>query len=246
MKQTIETKLSRALAAQTAPDPAALDAVLQGCRARRPHPSATIWDLARCQLKLLGWKAWAMEGTAALALYAFGKELGLWDAVWSLRNALFGLTALAMLTALLGLPFLLKASQYQMLELERATRAGLGRPLVVRFLLLLAGECVLLGVLVVSVRTTLPLRTGQLLAVLAVPFLAANNELLLLLRKVSLERLTVAAVPLFAGQLCLLRLVQGPETELPRFLPLLAGVLAVCMGWQCAKLASRPEWAAEY
>ena len=53
-------------------------------------------------------------------------------------------------------------------------------------------------------------------------------------------------VPLFAGQLCLLRLVQGPEAELPRVLPLLAGVLAVCMGWQCAKLASRPEWAAEY
>ena len=246
MKQTIEKKLSRALAAQAAPDPAALDAVLQGCRARRPRPSANLRDLVRCQLKLLGWKAWAMEGTAALALYAFGKELGLWDAVWSLRNALFGLTALAMLTALLGLPFLLKASQYRMLELERATRAGLGRPLVVRFLLLLAGECVLLGVLVVSVRTTLPLRTGQLLAVLAVPFLAANNELLLLLRKVSPERLAVAAVPLFAGQLCLLRLVQGPETELPRFLPLLAGVLAVCMGWQCAKLASRPEWAAEY
>lgn len=246
MKQTIETKLSRALAAQAAPDPAALDAVLQGCRARQPRPSATIWDLVRCQLKLLGWQAWALEGFAALALYAIGKELGLWEADWNPRNVLFGLTALAMLTALLGLPFLLKASQHRMLELERATRAGLGRPMAVRFLLLLAGECVLLGVLVVSVRAALPLSTGQLLAVLAVPFLAANNELLLLLRRVGPERLTVAAVPLFAGQLCLLRLVQGPEAELPRFLPLLAGVLAVCMGWQCAKLASRPEWAAEY
>ena len=68
MKQTIETKLSRALAAQNAPDPAALDAVLQGCRTRQPRPSATTLDLVRCQLKLLGWQFWALEGFAALTL----------------------------------------------------------------------------------------------------------------------------------------------------------------------------------
>ena len=57
-----------------------------------------------------------------------------------------------MLTALLGLPFLYRASQYKMLELEQATYAGIGRPLVMRFLLLLAGETILLGVLVLNVR----------------------------------------------------------------------------------------------
>ena len=109
--------------------------------------------------------------------------------------------------------------------------------------LLLAGELVLLGVLAFSVHRTAPLSLGQLLSVLSVPFLLANNELLLLLRRVRPDKLVLVAVPLFAGQLVLLRLVQGPD--LPLFLPLTAGVLAVCMGGQCAKLAARTEYTVE-
>lgn len=134
-----------------------------------------------------------------------------------------------------------------MLELERATHAGIGTPLVLRFLLLLAGEVVLLAVLAISVYAAAPLKLGQLVCLLAVPFLLANNELLLLLRRVRPERLVLAAVPLFAGQLCLLRLIEVEEElpQLPAGLPLAAGVLAVCLGGQCARLAARPEYAAE-
>lgn len=74
-----------------------------------------------------------------------------------------------------------------------------------RFLLLLAGETILLGVLVLNVRAAVPWSIGRLLAVLTVPFLTANNELLLLLRWVRPEWMMTGAVPLFAGQLCLLR-----------------------------------------
>ena len=85
------------------------------------------------------------------------------------------------------------------------------------------------------------------MCLLAVPFLLANNELLLLLRRVRPERLVLAAVPLFAGQLCLLRLIEVEEEmpQLPAGLPLAAGVLAVCLGGQCARLAARPEYTAE-
>lgn len=239
----LEHELRRALSVSAAPDADALERTLHLCRVQQARRPRAGWrELMRCQTKLFGWKAWAMEGIAALALYAVGQELGLWDAAWSLRNLLFGLTALAMCTALLGLPFLCKASQYKMLELERATRAGMGGPLLVRFLLLLAGELVLLGVLAFSVHRTAPLSLGQLLSVLSVPFLLANNELLLL-RRVRPDKLVLVAVPLFAGQLVLLRLVQGPD--LPLFLPLTAGVLAVCMGGQCAKLAARTEYTVE-
>lgn len=127
-------------------------------------------NLLYWQLRLLGWKAAGLEAFAALALYSVGRALGLWEAAWSLRNALFGLTALAMCTALLGLPFLCRASQYRMLELERATHAGIGTPLVLRFLLLLAGEVVLLAVLAISVYAAAPLKLGQLVCLLAVPF----------------------------------------------------------------------------
>ena len=130
-----------------------------------------------------------------------------------------------------------------MLELERAAYTGIGRPLVMRFLLLLAGETILLGVLVLGVRAAVPWSIGQLLTVLAVPFLLANNELLLLLRRVRPEWLMNSAIPLFAGQLCLLRFVQLPQ--LPEGLPLAAGVLVLCMVLQCTRLAARSEYIEE-
>ena len=238
----LKQQLTRALAAPPQSRTAAVpETLLHRCRAAyHPCPRGGWKNLLYWQLRLLGWKAAGLEAFAALAL-------GLWEAAWSLRNALFGLTALAMCTALLGLPFLCRASQYNMLELERAARAGVGTPLVLRFLLLLAGEVVLLAVLAISVYAAAPLKLGQLVCLLAVPFLLANNELLLLVRRVRPERLVLAAVPLFAGQLCLLRLIEVEEEmpQLPAGLPLAAGVLAVCLGGQCAKLAARPEYAAE-
>lgn len=245
----LKQQLTRALAAPPQSRTAAVpETLLHRCRAAyHPCPRGSWKNLLYWQLRLLGWKAAGLEAFAALALYSVGRALGLWEAAWSLRNALFGLTALAMCTALLGLPFLCRASQYRMLELERATHAGIGTPLVLRFLLLLAGEVVLLAVLAISVYAAAPLKLGQLVCLLAVPFLLANNELLLLLRRVRPERLVLAAVPLFAGQLCLLRLIEAEEElpQLPAGLPLAAGVLAVCLGGQCAKLAARPEYAAE-
>lgn len=186
MNRAFEKELSRALATEL--DTAAPKTLLRRCRAEHVVKQRSDWrDLLHCQFKLLGWKVWALEAMAALALYSVGRELALWEKVWTLRNALFGLSTLAMLTALLGLPFLYRASQYKMLELEQATYAGIGRPLVMRFLLLLAGETILLGVLVLNVRAAVPWSIGQLLAVLTVPFLTANNELLLLLRWVRPE-----------------------------------------------------------
>ena len=177
MNRAFEKELSRALATEL--DTAAPKTLLRRCRAEHVVKQRSDWrDLLHCQFKLLGWKVWALEAMAALALYSVGRELALWEKAWTLRNALFGLSTLAMLTALLGLPFLYRASQYKMLELEQATYAGIGRPLVMRFLLLLAGETILLGVLVLNVRAAVPWSIGQLLAVLTVPFLTANNELL--------------------------------------------------------------------
>ena len=242
MNRAFESKLSQAL--ETKMDDAVPEVLLQRCRAEYIRRKRSSWrELMHWQFKLLGWKAWGLEAMAALVLYSAGKELALWEKAWTLRNVLFGLSTLAMLTALLSLPFLYRASQYKMLELERATYAGIGRPLVMRFLLLLAGETILLGVLVLSVRAAVPWSIGQLLAVLAVPFLTANNELLLLLRWARPEGMMIGVVPLFAGQLCLLRFVQLPE--LPKGLPLAAGALVLCMGWQCIRLAARSEYSAE-
>ena len=64
-----------------------------------------------------------------------------------------------------------------------------------------------------------------------------------LLRWVRPEWMMTGAVPLFAGQLCLLRFVQ--LSELPKGLPLAAGVLVLCMVLQCIRLAARSEYIAE-
>ena len=214
MNRAFEKELSRALATEL--DTAAPKTLLRRCRAEHVVKQRSDWrDLLHCQFKLLGWKVWVLEAMAALALYSVGRELALWEKAWTLRNALFGLS----------------------------TYAGIGRPLVMRFLLLLAGEMILLGVLVLNVRAAVPWSIGQLLAVLTVPFLTANNELLLLLRWVRPEWMMTGAVPLFAGQLCLLRFVQ--LSELPKGLPLAAGVLVLCMVLQCIRLAARSEYIAE-
>lgn len=132
MNRAFEKELSRALATEL--DTAAPKTLLRRCRAEHIVKQRSDWrDLLHCQFKLLGGKVWALEAMAALALYSVGRELALWEKAWTLRNALFGLSTLAMLTALLGLPFLYRASQYKMLELEQATYAGIGRPLVMRF-----------------------------------------------------------------------------------------------------------------
>ena len=118
MNRAFEKELSRALAAEL--DTAAPKTLLRRCRAEHVGKQRSDWrDLLHCQFKLLGWKVWVLEAMAALALYSVGRELALWEKAWTLRNALFGLSTLAMLTALLGLPFLYRASQYKMLELEQ-------------------------------------------------------------------------------------------------------------------------------
>ena len=104
MNRAFEKELSRALAAEL--DTAAPKTLLRRCRAEHVVKQRSDWrDLLHCQFKLLGWKVWALEAMAALALYSVGRELALWEKAWTLRNALFGLSTLAMLVALLGLPF---------------------------------------------------------------------------------------------------------------------------------------------
>ena len=103
MNRAFEKELSRALATEL--DTAAPKTLLRRCRAEHVVKQRSDWhDLLHCQFKLLGWKVWALEAMAALALYSVGRELALWEKAWTLRNALFGLSTLAMLTALLGLP----------------------------------------------------------------------------------------------------------------------------------------------
>ena len=96
MNQAFEKELSRALAAE--PDTAVPETLLRRCRAEHIAKQRSDWrDLLHCQFKLLGWRVWALEAMAALALYSVGRELALWEKAWTLRNALFGLSTLAML-----------------------------------------------------------------------------------------------------------------------------------------------------
>ena len=97
MNRAFEKELSRALATEL--DTAAPKTLLRRCRAEHIVKQRSDWrDLLHCQFKLLGWKVWALEAMAALALYSVGRELALWEKAWTLRNALFGLSTLAMST----------------------------------------------------------------------------------------------------------------------------------------------------
>ena len=87
MNRAFEKELSRALATEL--DTAAPKTLLRRCRAEHVVKQRSDWrDLLHCQFKLLGWKVWALEAMAALALYSVGRELALWEKAWTLRNAL--------------------------------------------------------------------------------------------------------------------------------------------------------------
>lgn len=74
MNRAFEKELSRALAAE--PDTAVPETLLRRCRAEHIAKQRSGWrDLLHCQFKLLGWKVWALEAMAALALYSVGREL---------------------------------------------------------------------------------------------------------------------------------------------------------------------------
>ena len=67
MNRAFEKELSRALAAE--PDTAVPETLLRRCRAEHVVKQRSDWcDLLHCQFKLLGWKVWALEAMAALAL----------------------------------------------------------------------------------------------------------------------------------------------------------------------------------
>ena len=87
MNRAFEKELSRALAAE--PDTAVPETLLRRCRAEHVVKQRSDWcDLLHCQFKLLGWKVWALEAMAALALYSVGRELALWEKAWTLRLSL--------------------------------------------------------------------------------------------------------------------------------------------------------------
>ena len=234
-------RLRRALAASTALPEDAQERTVQQCRRQRPPRSGVrLRELIRCELRMLSWKFWAAEGFAALTLYAVCLELFGRDLAWTPGHLLFLLSGIAGVVSMLGLPFFLRAEQYQMREIEQATCAGLFRPAAVRFLLLFAGEAAMLWLLAVWVSGLFPWRLPQLLALLAVPFLVANNELLWLMRRELWSRLLGLAGVLFSGQLGLVwklsRLLPMPsETQLT----VLAVVLAAGLAAQCVKLAGR-------
>ena len=217
-------RLRRALAASAALPEDAQERTVQQCRRQRPPRSGVrLRELICCELRMLSWKFWAAEGFAALTLYAVCLELFGRDLPWTPGHLLF-----------------LLAEQYQMREIEQATCAGLFRPAAVRFLLLFAGEATMLCLLAVWVSGLFPWRLPQLLALLAVPFLVANNELLWLMRRELWSRLLGLVGVLFSGQLGLVwklsRLLPMPsETQLT----VLAVVLAAGLAAQCVKLAGR-------
>lgn len=242
MTDEFSKQLKKALDASAEVPGPALEQVVQQCRQQRPmrRPVLSFGTLVRCELRMLGWKLWAAGGFLALLLYAVCLELFGDASFWDVRRLVFVVSGMAAAVSLLGLPFFLRAEQYRMREVEQATCAGMFRPAAVRFLLLFAGEAVMLCLLAVWMNGLLPWTTRQLLVLLAVPFLAANNELLLLLRRVLWDRLLAVAGVLFSGQLGLLwKLSQNLKQLDETGLAWLAVVLAAVLAAQCIKLAGQ-------
>lgn len=143
------------------------------------------------QLRFIGWKMWAMQ-TAAVLLIAPVIARFFWvKDYFTARRALFLLGIVAVMIAMMMIPFLYRSAGYRMMETESATYFAGRRLLLCRLLPLMAGDIAVIIGVAVAMKTHTALDMKNLLACQFAPFFLCCDGILYLLRKTELSRLWV-------------------------------------------------------
>ncbi len=148
------------------------------------------------QIRFLGWKIWAVQGTLLLTVCGLLSSLfgqGYWKEPQSVEGLLCALSVLVFMTAP---PFLYRSVRYGMQEVEGAARFSSLRLLMARLIIIGAGDAVLLGgiLLMASAKTTL--QPGSAVLSVGLPFLLASSACLYLLGHVPPRQFLVGSTAL--------------------------------------------------
>lgn len=133
------------------------------------------------QIRFIGWKVWAVQGTLLFAVcrllsHLFGQ--GYWKDPQSVAGLLFCLSVLIFMTAP---PFLYRSIRYRMQEVEAAARFSSVWLLMARLIIIGIGDAALLGGILLTAAAKTALQPGSVAVSILFPFLLASSGCLYLL-----------------------------------------------------------------
>ena len=198
------------------------------------------------QIRFIGWKVWAAQGGALLAICGtlsrlFGQEY--WREPFMVARLLF---CLAVLTVMAAPPFLYRSVRYKMQEVEAAARFSCAQQLLARLIIIGAGDGVLLGGMLLTAAATSGLRLGSAALSVSLPFLLASGVCIYLLGHVPLRHFLAGSMGLCGALLtgALLARRQFSLSNVP-----MVGWIMICMLlavfciWQLHELLHRRDYA---
>lgn len=198
------------------------------------------------QIRFIGWKVWAVQGGALLAICGilsrlFGQEY--WREPAMVARLLF---CLAVLTAMAAPPFLYRSVRYKMQEVEAAARFSSAQQLLARLIIIGAGDGVLLGGMLLTAAATSGLRLGSAALSVGLPFLLASGGCLYLLGHVSPRHFLAGSMglcgALLTGALMARRQFLLPNIPAVGWIAICA-LLAVFCIWQLCGLMHHRDYA---
>ena len=133
------------------------------------------------QIRFIGWKIWAAQGTLLFAVcgllsHLFGQ--GYWKDPQSVAGLLF---CLSLFTFMAAPPFLYRSTCYRMQEVEAAARFSSVRLLMARLIIIGIGDAALLSGILLTAAANTTLQAGSAALSVGFPFLLASSGCLYLL-----------------------------------------------------------------
>ncbi len=146
-------------------------------------------DLLLCQIKFCGWKMWAFELLIAVVAGMFLRWTMTDKYFLTTRKLMFFAACFVVFVPMMLLPFLYRSIRYQMFEVESTSVFSIKTVLFSKFLLFFGGEIGLISAVIICLRFTTVITFVEILGIICIPFLLANDGFLFLLKKIKSEKL---------------------------------------------------------
>ena len=245
----LKTQLRRSLTApDLSPAPQALAATgqLAGMEAARRAGRRRIgfWELARMQVRFLGWKLWAAQGLFLLTVWLLFPKAFFAAELRRPQAAAQWLVGLSVLTSMTAPPLLYRSIRFRMQETEAASYFSSVRLLLARLLIVIIGNTALLAGFVLLAVLNTALRIGSAAMAAALPFLLSGSIGLYLLGHASPRQFLWGSLGSSAALLLVLESRRLRWLFFPTPLGgLVCGALLLLCLWQLRQLLSSPVYA---
>ena len=245
----LKTQLRRSLTApDISPAPQALAATgqLAGMEAARRAGRRRIgfWELARMQVRFLGWKLWAAQGLFLLTVWLLFPKAFFAAELRRPQAAAQWLVGLSVLTSMTAPPLLYRSIRFRMQETEAASYFSSVRLLLARLLIVIIGNTALLAGFVLLAVLNTALRIGSAAMAAALPFLLSGSIGLYLLGHASPRQFLWGSLGSSAALLLVLESRRLRWLFFPTPLGgLVCGALLLLCLWQLRQLLSSPVYA---